>query len=137
MNKTIAILGIVGAFVIGTLLSVDIATAVKPTTETTETIQKTIDLQPVAGRNLEVNVVDSGTSLLFYGEQLCQLLLQNDPRLNTVYIEFATTTTVLDQGACGQPSASINLVGAQDAVFQPGDFLILQGINEVYRQQTP
>jgi len=81
--------------------------------------------------------VNSGTSLLFYGSQLCQISLQNDPRLNTVYIEFATTTTVLDLGSCGQPSAAINLVGTQDAVFQPGDFLILQGRNEVYRQQTP
>jgi len=33
MNKTIAIIGIVGAFIIGTVFSVDIATAVKPATE--------------------------------------------------------------------------------------------------------
>ena len=53
-----------------------------------------------------------------------------------MYIEFATTTTVLDQGSCGQPSAAINLLGG-DTIFQPGDFLILQGTAEVYRQQTP
>jgi len=33
MNKTIAILGIVGAFALGTMFSADIATAVKPVTE--------------------------------------------------------------------------------------------------------
>ena len=135
MNKSIFFGGIIAAVLVTGIIASEFVEAAPKNQDTT--IQKTIDLQPVGGRNLVVNVVDSGTSFLYYGAELCQLLLQNDPRLNTVYIEFATTTTVLDQEDCGQPSAAINLVGTQDAVFQPGDFLILKGVNEVYRQQTP
>jgi len=73
---------------------------------------------------------------LFYGPELCELDRRGPITTLTHYIEFATTTTVLDQGACGTPSNAINLIGG-DAVFQPGDVLILQGVNEVFRQQTP
>ena len=98
---------------------------------------ETVPLQPVAGRNLEFVAANSGVSLLYYGEELCQINPQNGALTNAIYIEFAGTTTVLHQGECPSSSFKINLVGNQDAVFQPGDFLILEDQNELFRQQTP
>jgi len=94
-----------------------------------------LNLKPIAGRNIEIDVTVDGTNFLFYGPELCQVDWRGTTAVTIAYIEFATTTTVLDQGACGSPSKAINLFGG-DAVFQPGDFLILQSVIEVYRQQT-
>jgi len=111
MSKTILFASIIIAVMVTGIIASEFVEAAPKNSGTS--IQKAINLQPVAGRNLVVNVVDSGTSLLFHGDELCQLLLQNDPRTNTVYIEFATITTVLDQVDCGQPSAGTSGVGTE------------------------
>ena len=135
MNKTILFGAVITAVLVTGIVSSEFVEGA-PKNQGTST-PKTLDLQPVAGRTIIIDVLNSGTSFLYYGTELCQFDARESTQLNTYYIEFATETTVLDQGACGQPSIAINLVGSQDAVFQKGDFLILQGVTEVYRQQTP
>ncbi len=146
MNKT-TILAISSVFVASILAITAFEAEAKPPSETsTDTIPKEIQLVPMAGKKM-VFMDSQGSSFLFYGDTLCGINLgvvtASSPR--TLYIEFATTTTVEHlqlQANCDgiTNNDQIKLVGAIDAVFQPNDFLIVHesaGWNEVYRQQTP
>jgi len=141
MNKIIAVIAIVLAFTLGTIFSADIATAVKPSEDDNA---NTIPLNIVGGGTplsfriqLDVSALQ-GSSLLYYGDELCTLLwnLNQVPSVQW-YIEFAGETLVRDKCG-GNLAGNINLIGNfGDQVFQKGDFLILQNNQEVFRSQTP
>ncbi len=144
MNKIIAIIGIVGAFVIGTLFSVDIATAVKPTTETQE-IPTEISFTPMGTTSgLLTGDATRANAILLYGDRFCGVdLITGATPMVHLYIEFATTMTVEHlSGSCSGASWRILLTGNTDAIFQPGDLLVLnlsQGTgnyDEIHREQS-
>ena len=135
MKKASLILAISASFIVGTLVAGNLVFAA-PADSQNELLSailqevqaltglvedqgpETVPLQPIAGRNVIIDIPITGASLLFYGPELCQISIQGGNSPNTVYIEFTTTTTVFDEEDCGDPAASINLVGNQDAVFQ-------------------
>jgi len=160
LKKTSLILAISASFIVGTLVAGNLVFAA-PADSQNELLSailqevqaltglvedsgpETIPLQHVAGRNVDLAITTSQTSLLFHGPELCSIRMRiigssQSPEPH-FYIQFATETLVRDKCLFSDTvvQGSINLVGENaDAVFQEGDFLILQNNNEQFRQQT-
>jgi len=141
MNK-ITILAISAVFVASILaITAFEVEAIKPANETEE---KT-ETRPT---ELKAKVSDDGRinnlfteNIIFYGDVLCKVTVQNDEDL---VIVFGMETTVLHMNDCFNDGLAslFDLKNQVDSTFQKGDLLALdRGFNsldyiEVYREQT-
>jgi len=145
MNKT-TILAISAVFAVSMIAIIAFEVeAVKPPTEETQEIPTVISFTPMGTTNgLLTGDITRVNAILLYGDRFCGVdTITGASIMVHLYIEFATTMTVEHLPAeCSGASWRIELTGNSDAVFQPGDLLVLnlrQGAGnyqEVHREQT-
>jgi len=161
MTRTILVLAVVGAFVLGSIATGTIVYAapggsgdslivgaINALTIAVQGIEPTVNVEPapveiigsddlplefkmLASLNGNINPQSGNLAILFFGDTLCKI------EGGTSYlIQFGMQTTVEhdNQSSCDGNGELISLEGNSDAVFQEGDILVLRSSNGLFTE---